>query len=141
MKLYTYFELDRDSQLNGYHLIREDHPSNTKIGGVCIYYKDSLGVRLVKLSNLRQYVVCEVFLQNCKGYIGVVYRSPSQENIEFENFPPNFDELLSKTPSSNFLFTQILGDSNARSSSWWKEDKTTTEATHLEAHLEVRVPL
>ena len=86
LKLYRYFELDRHSQLNGCHLIRADHPSNTKIGGVCIYYKDSLGVRLVKLSNLRQYVVCEVFLQNCKGYIGVVYRSPSQENIEFEKF-------------------------------------------------------
>ena len=72
-------------------------------------------------------------MQNCKGYIGVVYRSPSQDNVEFENFLSNFDELLSKTISSNSLFTIILGDLNARSSSWWKEDKTTTEGTHLEA--------
>ena len=27
----------------------------------------------------------------------------------------------------------ILGDFNATSSTWWKEDKTTTEGTHLEA--------
>ena len=49
----TYFdssilEGDRNFQLNGYHLIRADHPSNTKRGGVCIYHKESLGVRLVK---------------------------------------------------------------------------------------------
>ena len=65
-------EGDRNFQLNGYQLIRADHPSNTKRGGVCIHHKEYLGVRLVKLSNLSQYIVCEVFLQNCKGYIGVV---------------------------------------------------------------------
>ena len=58
---------------------------------------------------------------------------PSQDNIEFESFLSDFDELLSKTASSNSLFTIILGDFNARSSTWWKEDKTTTEGTHLEA--------
>ena len=108
-------------------------PSNTKRGGVCIYHKESLGVRLVKFLNLSQCIICEVFLQNCKGYIGVVYSSPRQDNVEFENFLSNFDELLSKSISSNSLFTIILGDFNPRSSSWWKEDKTTTEGTHLEA--------
>ena len=39
---------------------------------------------------------------------------------EFENLPSGFDELffLSKINSSNSLFTIILGDVNARSSSW-----------------------
>ena len=45
----TYFDSfilgDRNFQLNGYHLIRADHPSNTKRDGVCIYHKESLGVR------------------------------------------------------------------------------------------------
>ena len=109
-------EADRNFQLNGYQPIRADHPSNTKKGGVCIYHKESLGVRLVKLSNLSQCIVCEVFLQNCKGYIGVVYRSPSQDNIEFESFLSDCDEPLSKTASSNSLFTIMLGDFNARSS-------------------------
>ena len=77
--------------------------------------------------------MCEVSVQNCKGYIGVVYRSPSQNNTEFENFLSDFEELLSKTVSSNSLFTLILGDFNARSSSWWEEDRTTTEGSQLEA--------
>ena len=98
----------RNFQLNGYQLKRVDHPSNTKREGVCICHKEFLSVRLVKLSNLSQCIVCEVFLQNYKGYIGVVYRSPSQDNIEFESFLSDFDELLRKTASSN-SFTIILG--------------------------------
>ena len=99
----TYFDssvLDGD----GYNLIRADHPSNAKRGGVCIYYKESLGVRVVKLSNLSQCIMCEVSVQNCKGYIGAVYRSPSQNNIEFENFLSDFEELLSKTVFFFFFF-------------------------------------
>ena len=76
----------------------------------CIYYKESLGVREVKLSNLSQCVICEVSLQNCKGYIGVVYRYPCQDSIEFENFLSDFDELPSKTASTNSLFTIIDHD-------------------------------
>ena len=40
---------------------------------------------------------------------------------------------LSKTASSNVLFTIILGDFNTRFSSRWKEGKTPAEGTHLEA--------
>ena len=84
---------------------------------------------------LSQCFICEVSLQNCKRYIGVVYRSPSQDSTEFENFLFDFDELLGSTASTNTLFTIILGDFNARSSPWWKKYKTTTEGTHLEALL------
>ena len=134
----TYFdssvlEGDRGFQLNGYNLLRADHQSNTKRRGVCIYYKESLCALEVKLLNLSQFIICEVSLRYCKGYIGAVYRSPSQNNVESENFLSDFDELLSKTASSSSLFTLILGDFNARSLSWWKKDKTTAEGIHLEA--------
>ena len=33
---------DQRLGLQGYAMIRSDHPSNTKRGGVCIYYKDHL---------------------------------------------------------------------------------------------------
>ena len=77
----------------------------------CLYLLERVScVCEVKLSNLSQCIICEVSLRNCKGYIGVVYRSPSQDNAEFENFLSDFDELLSKTVSSSSLFTIILGD-------------------------------
>ena len=85
----------------------------------------------VKLPKLSQRVIYEVFLRNYKGYNGIVSRSPREDNTEFKNFLTDFHEILSKTVSTSSLFT-ILCDFNARSSSWWKEDKTTVEGTHLE---------
>ena len=90
-------------------------------------------VREVKLSNLSLCAICEVFLQKCKGYIGLVYRSPSQDSTEFEHFISDFDELPSKIALTNSLLTIILGDFNARYSSWWKEDKTRIKGTQFEA--------
>ena len=85
----TYFDssiLEGDSsfQLDGYKVIRADHPSNTKRGGICIYYKETLSVRALNLTNLNECIICQVSVQNCKGYIGVIYRSPSQSTAEFE---------------------------------------------------------
>ena len=37
-------EGDSSFQLDGYKVIRADHPSNTKRQGVCFYYKESLSV-------------------------------------------------------------------------------------------------
>ena len=45
--LYSTTPNDDDKlQIPGYTLIRSDHPSNTKRGGVCIYYKSSLPLKL-----------------------------------------------------------------------------------------------
>ena len=84
----TYFdssvlEGDKNIQLIGNNMIRADHPSNAKRDGACIFYKETLGVRVVNLSNLSECIICEVCVRNNKGYIGVAYRSPSQDAIEF----------------------------------------------------------
>ena len=70
----TYFDssiLEGDSsfQLDGYKVIRADHPSNTKRGGVYIYYKESLSVQALNLTNLSDCITCEVSMQNCAGCI------------------------------------------------------------------------
>ena len=36
----------------GYKLIRVDHPSNQKRGGICIYHKDSLPIKVNNISCL-----------------------------------------------------------------------------------------
>ena len=118
----TYFDssiLEGDSsfQLDEYKVIRADHPSNKKRGGVCIYYKESLSVQALNLANLNKCIICKVSIQNCKGYIGVNYRSPTQSTAEFEVLLSNFEDNLNTTASSSSLFTIILGDINARSSS------------------------
>ena len=89
------FDLDdKILMLEGYNLIRSDHPSNTKRGGVCICYKESLVVRLVDITSLPECLVCELTMQNKKGYVAVMYRSPSQSSIEFESFLSGFEDML-----------------------------------------------
>ena len=72
--------------IEGYNLIRSDHPSNTKRGSVCIYYKECLAVHIVNITSLPECLVCEVMIQNKKGYVAVAYRSTSQSTSELESF-------------------------------------------------------
>ena len=120
---------DKNLMLEGYNLIRSDHPSNTKSGGVCIYYTESLAVCLVDITSLPECLVCEVTIQNKKGYVAVMYRSPSQSSIEFESFLSGFEDMFSSVLFSKSQFTVILGDFNARSSTWWSNDITSPNGT------------
>ena len=45
---------DRLLKIDGYILVRADHPNNIKRGGVCIYYKESLPVRVISLPYLKE---------------------------------------------------------------------------------------
>ena len=48
-------------KLQGYELIRSDHPNDTKRGGVCIYYKEHLPLKLRNyLSSLDKCIVLEL---------------------------------------------------------------------------------
>ena len=93
--------VDRDISINGYNLIRDDHPSNNKRGGVCIYYRESLAVQLVKINYLNECLLCEVSFNNKKGYIAALYRSPSQNRLEFDTFISNFKKMLGDIHSFN----------------------------------------
>ena len=85
---------DTTLSLPGYNLVRSDHPSNIKRGGVCLYYKENLSLRSINVPFLSQCVLCEVTLQSKKGYVIVIYRSPSQSTVEFDEFLSNFESLL-----------------------------------------------
>ena len=86
----------------------------------------------VSVLSTYQILVNALFINN-KGYIGVAYRSPSQDALEFQNFLSNFETILCDTATNNALFTIVLGDCNARFSVWWTNGKTTTEGTKLES--------
>ena len=51
----------------GYSLLRADHPSNTKKGGVCVYYKDFLPlIRKYDITDLKECLVMEITVENEK---------------------------------------------------------------------------
>ena len=117
----------------GYNLLRADHPDNVKRGGVCLYYRENLTLRLVDTPYIEQCILCEINIQNTTGYVAVIYRSPSQSSNEFEEFLASFGKLMNQVNMLKSCFTVILGDFNARSQSWWSDDITSYEGSHIDS--------
>ena len=63
--------------------------------------------------------------------MSVIYRSPSQNNSEFDLFLSNFEKLFSDINERKPFLSVFTGDFNARSSSWWSKDIDTTEGSKL----------
>ena len=119
--------------INGYNLLRADHPENVKRSGMFLYYRENLTLQLVDIPYIEQCILCEINIQNTAGYVAVIYRSPSQSSNEFEEFLVNFDKLLNQVNMLKSSFTVILGDFNARSRSWWSDDITSYEGSHIDS--------
>ena len=66
-------------------LIRSDHPSDSKRVGVYLYYKESLGIKIINLSAHNECNLCEVFIEDCKGFIAVMYRPQAKTMINLKN--------------------------------------------------------
>ena len=73
-----------------------------------------MAVRPVSLLNLNEYLVLEIYIQNKKGYVISLHRSPSQRKDEFDQFLLNFEQLLSDRMSQNPHFILVTGDVNVR---------------------------
>ena len=82
--------------ISGYNLLRADHPGNFKRGGVCLYSRENLTLRLVDTPYIEQCILCEINIQNTTGYVAVIYRLSSQSSNEFEELLVNFDKLLNQ---------------------------------------------
>ena len=119
--------------LDGYTFIKENHPQNVKRGGVGLYVRDSLPSKnRSDLVTLPECVVCEIQLNRKKYFFVVVYRSPSQDQSEFDNFTVNFELLLSKLHAENPFSVIVTGDFNCRSSQWWENDIENNEGKLFE---------
>ena len=57
---------DNSLQIEGYNLVRADHPNDIKKGGVCIYFRESLPV--IAIPYLKEVVLLEL-VQNDEKYM------------------------------------------------------------------------
>ena len=72
---------DENIMINGYSLLREDHPSNSKHGGVCLYFKEDLQlIRGNDLSVLQERLVTKIIVDKEKCFFTCIYRSPNQNH-------------------------------------------------------------
>ena len=122
--------MDFISFLTTFH--KENHPQDVKRGGVGLYVKDSLPSKnRPDLVTLPECVVCEIQLSKKKYFFVVLYRSPSQNQNEFDNFTMNFELLLSKLHAENPFCVIVTGDFNCRSTQWWENDIEITRESYL----------
>ena len=123
---------DKNLCLDGYNLICADHPKNIKQGGVCIYYRETLPVKIIQLNYLPECLVCEIDYDNKKIFIVTLYRSPSQSSDEFDDFLRSFEGIIDNINQCNPYFTLITGDFNARCNRWWENDSNNTEGVSID---------
>ena len=99
----------------GYDLFRADHPSNTKRGGVCIYYRNSLHLKILSIQYLQECINFEISIEGKRCRFLPLYCSPNQRQDGFEVFANNIElNIDTATANDNFL-TVVLGDFNDKS--------------------------
>ena len=99
---------------SGYNLTCSDHPSNTKGGGVCLYYKNYLPLRVLNLSYLKECLNLELKIGDKSCNFIALYRSPSKSQDDFETFSDNFEMTLETLAEKGSFLTTIIGDFNAK---------------------------
>ena len=123
---------DNNLQLPGFDLIRADHPSDTKRGGVCIYYRNCLPLKLLNISYLNECITFVIKLGDKICNFVSLYRSPNQSEDDFENFCNNFELTLDAVSAANPFLIVAIDDFNAKSSNWYTGDTTTFEDSKIE---------
>ena len=107
---------DNDNlKIPGYELIRTDLPSNQKRGGICIYHKDFLPIKVNNISCLKKCLNFSLSVYRKQCNITLIHRSPSQLSEEFDTFLSNFEFLLDYIANRNPFVSIIIGDFNTRS--------------------------
>ena len=68
---------DENLQISGNSIAQVDHPSNTKRGCVCVYYKTSLPLKVLGIKYLQECINLELRIgENLCSFI-IICRSPS----------------------------------------------------------------
>ena len=98
--------------------IRVDHPSNTKCGGILIYYKSFLPIKVLDANYLNECISFEFRIGGKVCKFLSLYRSHSQNRDEFETFLDNLDLNFDQMTDKNLYLMVAVGDFNAKLKSW-----------------------
>ena len=123
---------DLNLTIDGYNIIRADNPLDVKRGGVCIFYKETLPIKIINITPMTECLVLEISCANKKCVIASLYRSPSQDYDEFEQFLQNLDLLINNAIINiNPDCFIMLGDFNAKLNAWLPNDNNTHEGISI----------
>ena len=94
------------------------NPTNTKRGGICIYYRNSLPLKVIDIQFLNECINFETRIGGKACDFLCLYRSPSQTRDVFETFADNSELTLSSLINKNPFLIVALGDFSAKTTNW-----------------------
>ena len=106
---------DDNLRIPGYKLIRVDHPLDQKRGGICIYHKDFLPIKVNNESNLKECLNFNLSVNGTQYNIILIYGLPSQSSEEFHTFLTNFELMLDNIANRSPFLSIIIDNFNGRS--------------------------
>ena len=123
-----------ENTLPGYKYHPLNHPSGEKKGGVGIFYKENLPIRIRNDLSFEECLVTELIFGRKKIFFTVFYRNPENNaNSEgFEKFLINFENLNNKICNLNPYATFFTGDVNGHTQSWFSGGNTNSEGMKLD---------
>ena len=111
---------DDNLEIPAYDLFRAHHPSNTKRCGFCVYYRNSLPLKILNIQYLRECINFEIRIGGTLCRFVSLYCLPSLLQDDLELFANNFELNIDITTANNTFLTVVLGDFNAKSNFWFK---------------------
>ena len=118
-------------ELPGYNSVRSDNPTNTRRGGVCIYYHHFLPLKVIDIQLLNESINFEIRIGGRLSSFLCLYRSPKTRDI-FETFANNFELNLNSIINSNPFLIVALGNFNAKTTNWYKNDINSYEGLKID---------
>ena len=111
IRILSSFTVSSDNDnlyIRDYKLVRTDQPGNIKRGDMCVYFKESLPVSCLPNPYSKECLIFQVSINNKRGYVFSMYRSPSQTSDDFNSFTTNLDKLVIKISSTNPHFILMI---------------------------------
>ena len=127
--------LNDEERINNksYNLLRADHPSNKKGGGVCMYYKEHLSIiKRGDLCTLKECLVMKIIVDQKSFFsrVCIDHRVRFKMSLEFEEFR---NDLLSDVNDVSATLSVITSYFKVKSSRWWTLDKDNTEGQEIDS--------
>ena len=97
-----------------------------------VYYKSTLHLRILNISNLDECINFEVSIANKICHFIHLYRSRSQKQDEFQEFKSNLKVNLDALSANNPFLTVMIGNFSVKSSNWYLNYVTSFQGPQIE---------
>ena len=109
---------DENLMIEGYNIVWSEHSPNSGRGGVGLYYKNSLVLKISHIKYFQECIVFQVLISKKLCNFISLYQSPSRSNHVFDQFSDNLELTLDEVADRNPFLIVVLGDFNLKSENW-----------------------